>query len=86
MKAGFDMKQIRHDILNELAEKRVNSTASSERQGNEVRGEARLHLIREKGFCDMAFDDIESYDVLTELIKPGHIWDDLEEYINENSL
>lgn len=34
----------------------------------------------------MAFDDIESYDVLTELIKPGHIWDDLEEYINENSL
>lgn len=86
MKDGVDMKQIRHDILNELAEKRVNSTASSERTGEAARGEARLHLIREKGFCEMAFDDIESYDVLTQLIQPGHIWDDLEEYINENSL
>lgn len=85
--AGFDgMKQVRHDILTELAEKRINSTASSERQGDACRGEERLHLIRQKGFCDMAFDDIEAYDVLTELIKPGHIWDDLEEYIETNNL
>merc|ERR1719498_386596 len=86
MKAGVDMKQTRHDILNELAEKRVNSTASSERQGQDARGEERLHLVRQTGFCDMKFDDIESYDILTELIKPGHIWDDIEEYIEENGL
>jgi len=67
------MKQVRHDILSELAEKRTNSTASSERQGDACRGEERLHLVREQGFCDMAFDDIESYDILTDLIKPGHI-------------
>lgn len=34
----------------------------------------------------MAFDDIESYDILTDLIKPGHIWDELEEYIELNQL
>lgn len=86
MKSGYDMKQIRHDILSELAEKRTQSTADSERVGGSSRGPEKLHLIRETGFANVAFDDIMSYDINIEAIKPGTIWDDIEEYIEENEL
>jgi hypothetical protein len=87
MKSGdFDMKSIRHDILTELAEKRTQSTADSERQAGSSRGPDRLHLIRETGYCNLAFDDIEAMEVLTDNIKPGVIWDDIEEYIEEKEL
>jgi len=46
MQTGFDMKQIRHDILTELQEKRSNSTAASSREGTAARGEECLELIR----------------------------------------
>ena len=45
-----------------------------------------LHLIRETGFANVAFDDILSYDINTETIKPGTIWDDLQDYIESNEL
>lgn len=63
MQAGVDMKQVRHDLLNEVAEKRTQSTADSERIGATSRGPDRLHLVRETGFANQAFDDIMSYDV-----------------------
>jgi hypothetical protein len=80
------LKQVRHDILTELAEKRTQSTADSSREGASARGPERLYLMRETGYCNMAFDDVEAYEVLTENIKPGHIWDDLEEYIETYEL
>lgn len=52
MSKGVDMKSVRHDILNELNEKRIQSTASSERQGMDSRGEELLHLIRQTGFAN----------------------------------
>lgn len=81
MQAGVDMKTIRHDILNEVAEKRTQSTASSERIGQSMRGPDLLHLVRQDGFANQAFDDIFSCDINLETIKPGHIWDDIQDYI-----
>ena len=86
MQAGVDMKQVRHDLLNEVAEKRTQSTADSERIGGSSRGPDKLHLVRQKGFANQAFDDIIAYDINLETIKPGTIWDDIEEYILENEL
>lgn len=86
MTAGVDMKQVRHDILNELAEKRTQSTADSERVGATMRGPELLHLIRQDGFANQAFDDIISTEINLESIKPGTIWDDIQEYIQENEL
>ena len=51
MQAKIDMKQIRHDILSELAEKRSASTADSERMAATNRGPEKLYLIRETGFA-----------------------------------
>ena len=86
MQAKCDMKQIRHDILSELAEKRTQSTADSERIAGSSRGPEKLHLIRETGFGEQAFDDIMAYDIILDQIKPGTIWDDIEEYIENNGL
>lgn len=52
MQSGFDMKSVRHDILSEIAEKRVASTADSERIAMDSRGPEKLYLIREKGFVN----------------------------------
>jgi len=86
MQAKIDMKQIRHDILSELSEKRTASTASSERMADAMRGPERLYLIRETGFNNATFDDILSVDIMTDLIKPGTIYDDIQEYIETNEL
>merc|ERR1712227_1045024 len=86
MQANVDMKQVRHDILSEVAEKRTQSTADSERVGGSSRGPALLHLVRQTGFANQAFDDIMAYDINIDLIKPGTIYDDVEEYIHENGL
>jgi len=50
------------------------------------RGPELLHLIREEGFANQAYDDILSFDINAETIKPGMIWDDLEEHITDNTL
>lgn len=42
--------------------------------------------MRETGFVDQAFDDIMAYDINLDTIKPGTIWDDIEEYIQINEL
>jgi len=63
--------------LSELAEKRTQSTADSERMAASSRGPELLHLIRKTGFANMVYDDIMSYDMNTETIKPGTIYDDL---------
>lgn len=52
MQGDINMKQIRHDILSELAEKRTQSTADSERIAGSSRGPERLYLIRETGFAN----------------------------------
>jgi len=80
------MKQVRHDILSELSEKRIQSTAESERQSMGSRGPELLHLIRETGFNNLAFDDILSFDINSETIKPGMIYDDIDEHIQDNNL
>ena len=49
------------------------------------RGPERLYLIREKGYANQAFDDIMAYEI-PNAIKPGMIWDDIEEYIDSNEL
>jgi len=66
MKETGDLKQIRHDILTELAEKRTQSTADSSREGASARDPERLYLVRETGYCNMAFDDVEAYEVQIE--------------------
>lgn len=87
MAAGnVNMKQVRHDILSELSEKRIASTAESERQSAASRGPELLHLIRETGFVNTAFDDILSYDINAETIKPGTLFDDIDEFIQNNEL
>ena len=45
MQGDINMKQIRHDILSELAEKRTQSTADSERIAGSSRGPERLLMI-----------------------------------------
>lgn len=75
--ANVDMKQVRHDILSELSEKRTASTAESERQSANSRGPERLNLIRETGFANVAYDDILSYDINIATVKPGTIFDDI---------
>jgi serine/threonine-protein kinase SIK1 len=50
--SSVDMKQVRHDILSELSEKRTMSTADSERQSMGSRGPELLHLIRQTGFAN----------------------------------
>jgi hypothetical protein len=86
MQANVDMKQVRHDILSEIAEKRTQSTADSERVAGGSRGPELLHLIRQTGFANQAFDDILSVDINLDTIKPGTIFDDIQEYIEVNEL
>jgi len=52
MQANVDMKQVRHDILSEIAEKRTQSTADSERIAGSSRGPELLHLVRQTGFAN----------------------------------
>jgi len=51
-----------------------------------MRGPELLHLIRQEGFANQAFDDIISCEINLDSIKPGTIWDDIQEYIEENEL
>ena len=46
MQASCDMKATRHDILNELSEKRAMSTAESSREDTSARGELLKELIK----------------------------------------
>lgn len=47
MKVPINMKEVRHDLLNQLAEKRVGQTDSTKNtDGNDKRGEEMLELVR----------------------------------------
>lgn len=46
MQVSCDMKQTRHDILNELSSKRELSTAGSSREDVSARGELLTELIK----------------------------------------
>ena len=46
MKANYNLKTIRNDLLSELAEKRSQATASTEREDVNARGDGMLDLVR----------------------------------------
>lgn len=76
--ANVDMKQIRHDILTELQEKRSASTAVSSRDGTEVRGEACLELVKQNSVVQTGrFNDMTDFDIE---VVPGVILEDLQDF------
>ena len=46
MTANYNLKTIRNDLLSELAEKRSQATASTEREDVNARGDGMLDLVR----------------------------------------
>jgi len=73
-----DMKQIRSDILNELAEKRSAQTQDTSREDVNSRGDAMLDLVRETSVVDLCrFNDMKDHDID---VVPGVIWDDINTF------
>jgi len=78
MAGGVDMKGIRANILDELAEKRSQATADSSREDTVARGDQMLELIKEQSVIDFArFNDLTDFDID---VVPGVLWDDLNTY------
>jgi len=79
--SSFDIKQVRSDILGELADKRSQMTDVSSRQDAVSRGDKRLDLVRQSSFIDTRFNDMTDFDVT---VDPGVIWDDLNAFNEDN--
>lgn len=75
MQAGVDLKQIRHDILVELDDKRSNSTAATSREDTSVRGDQLLDLVREAPVNCGRFNDLTDFDIE---VDPGVIFEDMQ--------
>jgi hypothetical protein len=78
MTTGFDMKNIRSSILNELAEKRSEMTNASSREDCASRGDPMLDLVRDTSVLNIKkFNDMNDFDIS---VDPGVIWDDLNTF------
>lgn len=76
MKAAVDLKQVRHDILVELDDKRSNSTQATSREDCSVRGAEMLDLVKQEPVMGARFNDMTDFDIE---VAPGLIFDDLNQ-------
>lgn len=77
MQTPCDMKQVRENILADLAEKETANTAASSREDVASRGDNMLDLIRQPASETLQlrkFNYMQDYDID---VTPGVIWDDL---------
>lgn len=77
MAKEFDLKAIRQNILNEIAEKRSEQTTDSSRDGT-ARGDAMLDLVKQTSVIGVRrFNDMTDFDIQ---VQPGVIWDELNNF------
>jgi len=65
MKVPINMKEVRADLLNQLAEKRAGQTDSTKNtDGMDKRGPAKLELIRKEGYVQKRkFNDMTEFEI-----------------------
>jgi len=65
MKVPINMKEVRHDLLSQLAEKRIGQTDSTKNtDGNDKRGPEMLELIRQSGYVQKRkFNDMSEFEI-----------------------
>jgi serine/threonine protein kinase len=81
MTASFDIKEIRNDILSELAEKRSQDTQVSSREDCDSRGDNMLNFVKHTSVLDIKkFNDMNDFDIKVE---PGVVWDDINTFNTE---
>lgn len=82
MQAAVNLKEIRSDILSQLAEQRSQATAESSREDVNSRGDTMLDLVRQVSVLDCCkFNDMTDFDLE---VVPGVVFDDLNTYNAEH--
>jgi serine/threonine protein kinase len=78
MQKPFDHKEIRNQILSEVAKKRSEMTNASSRDDTVSRGDSMLDLVKQTSVINnKRFNDMSDFDISVE---PGVIWDDLNTF------
>ena len=78
MSGNHNLKQIRSDLLSDLAEKRSTSTNATSREDVNARGDGMLDLVRQTSALDhVKFNDMGDFDIE---VDPGVVWDDINNF------